>query len=100
MSRPAREISLRMLERFAGVDSPKARGEAEQLLERVKREFADVPQAQFMAEGSANIRLSRYASPRANVKTYGFLADQALFEIQFPDRISPGRFHGPSTRTD
>jgi peroxiredoxin len=78
----SRIIGLRILERFAGVDSAKARTEAEELLERVKREFADVPQARFQAEGPGNIRLSRDVSPGANTKTYGALADQALFEIR------------------
>jgi peroxiredoxin len=46
-TRNALESSLSSLERFAGVDVAKTLMEAEQLLERVGREFADVPQAQF-----------------------------------------------------
>jgi thiol-disulfide isomerase/thioredoxin len=78
----AREISLRIMQPFASVDSAQAQAEAEQLLERVKRDFADVPQPQFMAEGPGNLRLSRNAMPQTNLKTYGSLAEQALFEIR------------------
>jgi len=81
-TRKAWESSLRNLERFAGVDAVKARAEAEQLLERVGREFADVPQAQFMADGPGHVQLSRYNSPNAKTKTYGALADAARFELR------------------
>jgi peroxiredoxin len=82
-SRRVRESYLGNLERFAGVDSAKARAEAEQLLERVKRDFADVPQARFMVEGPGLIQFSRYNSaPKADIKTYGTLSEQALFELR------------------
>jgi thiol-disulfide isomerase/thioredoxin len=77
-----RETRLRIMQRFAGVDSAKAHAEAEQLLERVKHEFADVPQPQFMADGPGNLRISRNSTPQAKFKTYGTLADQALFEMR------------------
>ncbi len=80
--RTALESSLRILERFAGVDAAKARMEAEQLLERVGREFADVPQAQFLADGPGHVQLARYNSRDAKTKTYGALADAALFELR------------------
>jgi peroxiredoxin len=72
----------RNLERFTGVDPAQARAEAEQLLERVRRDFADVPQTQFLADGPAHLQLSRYVSPQAKVKTYGALAEAALFELR------------------
>jgi RNA polymerase sigma factor (sigma-70 family) len=76
------EAYARNLERFQGVDAVKTQAEAEQLLERVKREFADVPQAQFMIDGPGRVELSRYSSPQAKLKTYGALADAALFELR------------------
>ncbi len=81
-TREARESYLRNLQRFVGVDAVKARAEAEQLLERVGREFADVPQAQFLIEGPGHVQISRYRSPNAKIKTYGALADAALFELR------------------
>ncbi len=80
--RLAWELALRNLERFAGVDAMKARAEAEQLLERVRREFADVRQPQFLIEGPGCVQLSRYTSPDARTKTYGALAEAALFELR------------------
>jgi len=81
-TRTVRESSLRNLERFAGVDVVKARAEAEQLLERVWREFADVPQVQFLVEGPGHVQFSRYIPPNAKTKIYGALADAALFELR------------------
>jgi peroxiredoxin len=48
----------------------------------VKRDFADVPQAEFMAEGPGGLRFSRSDSPQANMPIYGTLADRALFEMR------------------
>ena len=36
----------------------------------------------FLADGPGHIRLSRYASPEAKPKTYGALAEAALFELR------------------
>ncbi len=80
--REAWDLSLQNMERFAAVDAPKARAEAEHLLERVGREFADVPMAQFMVDGPGRVQLSRYNSPEAKTKTFGALAEAALFELR------------------
>jgi RNA polymerase sigma factor (sigma-70 family) len=72
----------RNLERFTGIDAAKARAESEQLFERVQREFADVRQAMFMVDGPGQVQSSRYLSPDAKTKTYGALADAALFELR------------------
>ena len=77
-----REWQVRNLKPFLGVDPAAARAEAERLLERVVRDFADVRQPMFLADGPGNIRLSRYASPEAKPKTYGALAEAALFELR------------------
>ena len=69
--REAWDLSVQNMERFAAVDAPKARAEAEHLLERVQREFADVPMAQFMVDGPGRVQLSRFNSPEAKTKTYG-----------------------------
>jgi thiol-disulfide isomerase/thioredoxin len=50
--------------------------------QRVKRDFADVAQPQFMADGPGNLQISRNATPQASPKTYGSLAEQALFEMR------------------
>ena len=81
-TRNAIESSLSNLERFAGVDVAKTLVEAEQLLERVGREFADVPQAQFIADGPGRVQVSPYKSPDGNSKTYGALDAAALFELR------------------
>jgi peroxiredoxin len=81
-SRLAREVYLGNLERFAEVHSATARTDAEQLLERVKCEFAEVPRARFMVDGPGGLRFSRSDPPEAYIKTYGALAEQALFELR------------------
>ena len=80
--RMVREWQVHNLKPFLGVDPAAARAEAERLLEQVVRDFADVPQPMFMADGPGHIRLSRYASPEAKPKTYGALAGAALFELR------------------
>src|SRR5262249_10068429 len=76
-SRLARKLSLGRLGQFAGVNPSKARAEAEQLLERVRRDFADVPQVQFMVEGPGDVKYTRHnPAPKARIKTYGALAEQ------------------------
>ncbi len=80
--RKAWDLSLQNMERFAAVDGPKARAEAEHLLKRVQREFADVPMSQFMVDGPGRVQLSRYNSPEAKTKTFGALAEAALFELR------------------
>jgi peroxiredoxin len=64
------------------VHSATARTDAEQLLERVKREFAEVPQARFMVDGPGRLRFSRSDPPEAHIKNFGALAEQALFELR------------------
>ncbi len=80
--RQAWEMASRNLERFAGVHPARARAEAEELLERVKGEFADVRQARFLVEGPGHVRISRDTSSDAKAKTYGALAEAALFELR------------------
>ncbi len=81
-TRNALESTLSNLERFAGADTAKTLMEAEQLLERAGREFADVPQAQFIADGPGRVQVSPYKSPDGNSKTYGALSAAALFELR------------------
>ncbi|MHC5540523.1 TlpA family protein disulfide reductase, partial [Singulisphaera rosea] len=81
-ARQAKELWMRNLERLGDVDVPRARAEAEQLLERVGREFADVPQARYSIQGPGGVQISRVASPDPEAKTYGILAESALFELR------------------
>ena len=81
-SRAAWNSYLLNLKRFEPVDAVKARVESEHLLERVAREFAEVPQAQFMIDGPGRVQLSRYTSSNAKLKKYGDLARAALFELR------------------
>jgi peroxiredoxin len=81
-ARAALEMHARNLERLASANPAKDRAEAEQLLERVGREFADVPQAQALVDGPGRVQISRYVSPDGKPKLYGALAEAALFELR------------------